>query len=503
VIRLLNALVVSSAILAMTPATTMAQATFPTEEYSSIFFRPATGTHDYVMVEGARVSGEYELPPIQVFFEHAVDALVVPTDCATRPDITCSSNGNDAALVSGLTAFHLMGSYTFLERFEVGLSIPLVIAASDGLIYRGSDMTAGRRAGFGDWRVNGKAEVWGDLEEDQLAVSATFWLTLPFGQLTTPGGYVGDDHPAFGGYAIGEYMHSERFRVALNLGGFYRPTRTTLNTQVGPMLSYALAGDYLVTDPASLIGVNVLAELVGATAFGHGTRTGQLEMRLAAKASYDDFFGSIGFGFGLVKGPGVPDFRFTLGFGWAPKVARDTDGDGLLDDEDACPVDAEDMDGFADEDGCPEPDNDGDGLADADDQCPDEPEDLDDTEDEDGCPDTDNDGDGVEDRWDSCPDTPEDMDGDRDEDGCPENDADNDGVDDQYDACPRRPEDTDGLGDEDGCPETDFDMDGIPDHRDECPEDGEDRDRFRDRDGCPEPGGRINARPQSDVLEEE
>ncbi len=479
-----------------------AQATFPTQEYSSVFFRPATGTNDYIMVEGARVSGEYELPPMQIVFEHAVDPLQVPTHCATRADISCGANGDSVDLVSGLTMFHLMASYTFLERFEVGLSIPLAISASDGLIYRGSNMTAGRRAGLADWRLNGKAAVWGDLDEDIVAVSASFWLTLPFGQLTTPGGYVGDDVPDFGGYAIVEHKYGERFRAALNLGGFYRPTRTTIETQVGPMMSYALAADYLVTDPASLVGIDVIAELVGATAFGHSMRTGQLEARLAGKASYDDYFGSMSFGFGLVRGPGVPDFRFTLGFGWAPKISRDTDGDGILDEDDACPVDMEDMDGFVDDDGCPEPDNDGDGLADEEDQCPDETEDQDGFEDEDGCPDTDNDGDGVEDRWDSCPDTPEDMDGDRDDDGCPENDADNDGVDDQYDACPRRPEDTDGLGDEDGCPETDYDMDRIPDNRDECPEDAEDRDRYHDRDGCPEPGGRINARPQRAAPEE-
>lgn len=39
---------------------------------------------------------------------------------------------------------------------------------------------------------------------------------------------------------------------------------------------------------------------------------------------------------------------------------------------DACPHEAEDADGFEDEDGCPEADNDGDGILDAQDKCPDE-----------------------------------------------------------------------------------------------------------------------------------
>jgi len=485
------------------PGIAAAQATFPTEEYSAVTYRPATGTRDYMMVEGARVSGEYELPPMQLVFEHSVNTLEIPTQCASRPEIPCSANGERAALVNGLTIFHFMGSYTFLDRFEVGLSIPLAVATGDGLIFRGSTLTPGTRGGFADWRVNGKVHLWGDLAEDQVAVSTSIWLTLPFGQIADDGAYLGDDHPAFGGYVIGEFMYSERFRLAANLGGYYRPLRTTLVTQVGPMFYYALAGDYLATNPANLVGVNLLAELVGSSSFGNADRPEQLEMRFAGKVGYGDFFGSLGLGFGLVLGPGVPDFRFTLGFGYAPEIERDTDGDGILDGADACPADEEDADGFADEDGCPEPDNDGDQLPDADDQCPDEPEDLDEHEDEDGCPDLDNDGDGVNDSWDSCPSTPEDMDGDRDDDGCPENDTDRDGVDDEYDACPHRPEDTDGLGDEDGCPETDFDMDRIPDHRDECPEDAEDRDGHRDRDGCPEPGGRIHAVPESDLHVEE
>ena len=78
----------------------------------------------------------------------------------------------------------------------------------------------------------------------------------------------------------------------------------------------------------------------------------------------------------------------------------------MLDADDNCPLDAEDFDGFRDEDGCPDPDNDNDGVIDAQDGCPDEMEDIDGFQDYDGCPDPDNDGDGVLDAADNCPDTP-------------------------------------------------------------------------------------------------
>jgi outer membrane protein OmpA-like peptidoglycan-associated protein len=193
----------------------------------------------------------------------------------------------------------------------------------------------------------------------------------------------------------------------------------------------------------------------------------------------------LGGGAGLVSGVGVPVFRVFGGLNWAP-IRHDSDGDGILDGDDACPSEMEDMDGYIDDDGCPDTDNDGDGFLDADDQCPNAAEDRDGFEDEDGCPDPDNDGDGINDGYDSCPNEPEDMDGDRDEDGCPDDDRDRDGIPDDVDQCPDDPEDTDGYGDEDGCPETDFDGDGIPDDQDLCPDQPEIINGVEDDDGCPE-----------------
>jgi OOP family OmpA-OmpF porin len=98
----------------------------------------------------------------------------------------------------------------------------------------------------------------------------------------------------------------------------------------------------------------------------------------------------------------------------------DADNDGIRDDDDKCASIAEDRDGFADEDGCPDFDNDNDGIYDAQDQCPNEPEDKDGFADEDGCPDYDNDRDNVLDTADACPGEPETVNGYKDDDGCPD-----------------------------------------------------------------------------------
>jgi len=109
----------------------------------------------------------------------------------------------------------------------------------------------------------------------------------------------------------------------------------------------------------------------------------------------------------------------------APEVAKvvadpDSDGDGIPDSKDKCPKEAEDKDGFQDEDGCPDPDNDSDGIPDAKDKCPMEAEDKDGFQDDDGCPDPDNDNDGIPDAADKCPNEPETKNGYQDDDGCPD-----------------------------------------------------------------------------------
>jgi len=140
------------------------------------------------------------------------------------------------------------------------------------------------------------------------------------------------------------------------------------------------------------------------------------------------------------------------GFIEEPPKPGDCDGDGLLDPEDTkCPCEAENYNGYQDEDGCPDdPDSDLDGVPDSKDACVMRPEDKDGYLDEDGCPEPDNDLDTVPDATDKCLNEPEDPDGFEDTDGCPEPDNDKDGVLDTSDQCPMEPGPAD--GERPGCP---------------------------------------------------
>ena len=184
----------------------------------------------------------------------------------------------------------------------------------------------------------------------------------------------------------------------------------------------------------------------------------------------------------------VSNFTANLGLSWTfGGEPEDTDRDRIADDMDRCPNEAEDKDGYQDEDGCPEVDNDGDGILDINDKCPNDAEDKDGFQDTDGCPEPDNDGDGILDAKDKCPNEPETKNGFQDEDGCPDvADSDGDGIPDNLDKCPNVKEDKDGYQDQDGCPDLDNDNDQIPDVKDKCPDKPETKNGFKDDDGCPD-----------------
>ena len=222
-------------------------------------------------------------------------------------------------------------------------------------------------------------------------------------------------------------------------------------------------------------------------------------------------------GAGYLKGFQAPDARATVGFIFEPSIG-DRDGDGIKDDQDDCPDDPEDYDGFQDtitdsppgKYGCSDPDNDEDGIPDKLDACPNNPEDKDMDHDDDGCPegsDGDRDGDGILDSRDKCPDKAEDKDGFEDKDGCPDLDNDKDGIPDLEEDCDNDPEDKDGWEDTDGCPDPDNDRDGIPDIAEASDAEGSCMNRpevvngLDDEDGCPDEGRIIVSENDINILD--
>jgi outer membrane protein OmpA-like peptidoglycan-associated protein len=153
----------------------------------------------------------------------------------------------------------------------------------------------------------------------------------------------------------------------------------------------------------------------------------------------------------------------SLVFGRPAPVPKDSDVDGVVDLQDACPLEQGQP-----PDGCPIRDRDADGVVEPQDECPMEPGVA-----PSGCPVRDADADGVADAADECRDVPGVA-----PTGCP--DKDQDGVLDRDDKC----QDVPGIA-PDGCP-ADSDGDGFVDSQDKCPNEGEIKNGFEDGDGCPD-----------------
>lgn len=113
---------------------------------------------------------------------------------------------------------------------------------------------------------------------------------------------------------------------------------------------------------------------------------------------------------------------------------KDSDGDGVADNEDLCP----NVKGLKEYKGCP--DTDGDGVFDDLDECPK----VLGPKDNKGCPWPDSDNDGLSDNKDDCPT----ISGPVENRGCPYGDTDGDGVNDNVDPCPK----TAGPVENKGCP---------------------------------------------------
>src|SRR3569833_2369237 len=368
-------------------------------------------------------------------------------------------------VVSSLTEMQLTAAYGITDKIQLGANLPIVFSlAGDGL-----DPTTGLHApqglqvtGLGDLIVEGKMRVW---ENPEMRLAAIAGVSLPTSDGSDGSQFIGDDLPTLRGRLAWQWTHGA-FSVGANGGFIFRKPRTVYSSTIGEQLVWGVGAAFAVTPRFNIVGESF--GRTGMTSFAVDESPlealGGLRIMVTSSAAV-----VVGGGAGLDRAIGAPIARFFVSVGFAPDI-RDSDGDGIENSRDKCPLVPEDKDGFQDEDGCPDDDNDADRRPDAVDKCPNAAEDIDGFEDDDGCPDLDNDKDGIPDL--------QDMSQEQDErgrrpfpkDGCPadKHDSDGDGIPDDRDACPLQEEDKDGFEDGDGCPDLDNDGDGIPEAQDKC-----------------------------------
>jgi len=420
-------------VLCVAPAPLLAQ-------FSVQYFQPSPHARDYLSVEGSEVN-EHLLPSAQLLVNYMAKPLVFVSD--TRPD---------QAVVDKMLTMDVLFSMSFYKWFELGLDVPFMPFVdgdgTGGSIVALPDVDA---ISLGDIRFSGKVTMLKH-EKSGFGLAADLGMTFPTARDVS---FAGEESVTFLPKLIAELNFSD-YRVAINAGYRLRKNQTLSFLHVNDEILLGAA----VSVPLGIKTLTAIGEIQTASEAANyfaDKNTSYVEGDLALR--YIAPFGlaaTLGGGGGFLRGLANPQYRIIAGIGYVPLKAppKDRDKDGILDKDDLCPDDPEDIDGYKDSDGCPDPDNDNDGILDVTDKCPTKAEDVDGFEDADGCPDEDNDGDGVPDARDRCPDDPEDRDGFEDADGCVDPDNDGDGTLDAADKCPNEPETVNEYQDEDGCPDT-------------------------------------------------
>jgi outer membrane protein OmpA-like peptidoglycan-associated protein len=376
---------------------------------------------------------------------------------------------------------HLNGSFGLFERVAVNVDIPIAIVQSgdDPTGNAGQQFQSPSGADFGDLRLGARVRLWGDYY-DAFQVGLGGYIWVPTGN-SEPGSFVSSgDVRGMPKVLLGGIR--DRFVWSFATGPEFRASDKFGQVDQGSLFHFGGAAGYMLGDDKQIqIGPEVNVALVLEDV---QKRTTNAEGLVGAKWRFLPFMeAGIGIGPGFSSGIGTPDFRGVFSIAYTPKVeeANDRDGDGILDQNDACP----DTPGVPSDDpakhGCPPSDRDKDTILDADDACPDTPGPASDDPAKHGCPDKD--GDGIIDKNDACVDLAGPPNEDKAKHGCP--DKDGDGIIDPKDACPEEAGPANDDPKKHGCPALDSDGDGIADESDACPQTPGVASEDPKKNGCP------------------
>jgi outer membrane protein OmpA-like peptidoglycan-associated protein len=388
---------------------------------------------------------------------HVRPAAGLTVDYQYQPLALKKNDETVAAIVGHVVTMDVGGSVVFWDRVRIGASLPV-------LFYNEGDTThlhhqpvyaPQDHQGIGDLRVGGDFRIYGRTDGlFTFALGGSTWI--PTG---SPTSYTSDGTLRGGPHAsiVGKLG---RFVYAANTGVVFRSPKTATfdGSPIDTDWVFGAAAGATFVEERLTVG----PELFGSTGVGdHAfkTRTTPVEALLGAHVGLPkDLRAGLGIGKGIAAGYGSPDIRLLGMIEWAPGLPPpppgpppppDTDGDGIIDAEDACP------DSF------------GKRMSDAKTN---------------GCDDRDKDG--IPDPLDACPTIVGVASADPKKNGCPA-DQDGDGFPDNVDACPTVP----GLASEDpkrnGCPDSDRDKDGIPNETDACPDEVGPSHPDPKKNGCP------------------
>ncbi len=298
---------------------------------NSQIFRPSIDSHSFFRILDTDL-------PVQRF---SAGGLLSYTK---SPLQYTTGDGTTTDIVANLMQLDVMGAVR-LGPVRLGLDLPIYLRNFGG--------TSPDATGIGDLAIDGKVRIL-DPEKAPIGLAGAVRVYVPVS--TVPDGLGAGGAGLDLGVGLTRPI-GEKLTLALDLGTTLQPAVQLENTTWGSQLFFDVGAAYGIGDRAGLA-----AELHGAFVYQSlgDPNTSPLELILGGwyRMGKDrSLMLHPGVGVGLTDAIGAPAVRVLLSASYDPldeKGPKDTDGDGIFDDKDACITVPEDMDQWEDTDGCAE-----------------------------------------------------------------------------------------------------------------------------------------------------
>jgi len=266
-------------------------------------------------------------------FEYASDPLVLSY-------FTDGELSSTQALVDDLFTLNLAGGYAPHARLALGAAFPLYLSAW------GPDGPLG--FAVGDLRLSVAGGVLlPDASGRGPGVSLVPYVDLPTGAADKNLGRLGTG----GGVIVPVGITGRRLAVTANLGVGVEPDLDVLGLSGGPHLISGLGASAGLTDALSLRGELHFEPNLRTLAWNESPGEAALSLRYRTAAGGHLTLGSSA---AITPGVGAAYWRVFFGVGLASKAPVDPDLDGFIGADDDCPQRAEVLNGWKDDDGCPD-----------------------------------------------------------------------------------------------------------------------------------------------------
>lgn len=212
-------------------------------------------------------------------------------------------------IVDHLYTFDFMGSYSFSDRFSLGLNLPTHITRN---VTNLGATTFETPMNLGDILLSALYTVVDpSMNTHNAGFAVTSFVAFPTGRSSD---FVGDENVTGGLLLIGDIDINGHY-IGANIGARFREKENFLNLQVGHEFLYAVAyhRNFFPSQQLALFG-----EVGGSTVFEDffsQANASPLEIRVGATKGFlaeEQLKLSLGSGVGVVNGYGNPDFRAAL-----------------------------------------------------------------------------------------------------------------------------------------------------------------------------------------------